>query len=128
MKKNHLIIWIITIIAVIAILTNPNQDRHREVVKSRFNSYILESLKEKNSKTSAQWADAGKTLGNMLGGMFVDQIINNLVSSDNYILFSMTKISWEGKTKTIGFGAFGNVYLIGKIDETLKNGVLDEGK
>lgn len=128
MKKNHLIIGIIVIVGIVAILTNPNQDEHREFVKSRFNSYILESLKDKSSKTNAQWADAGKTLGNMLGGLFVDQIINNLVSSDNYILFSTTKISWEGKTKTIGFGAFGNVYLIGKIDEALKNGVLDEGK
>lgn len=91
MKKNHLIIGIIVIVGIVAILTNPNQDEHREFVKSRFNSYILESLKDKSSKTNAQWADAGKTLGNMLGGLFVDQIINNLVSSDNYILFSTTK-------------------------------------
>ncbi|MBK8442421.1 MAG: hypothetical protein IPL35_02955 [Sphingobacteriales bacterium] len=38
-------------------------------------------------------------------------MIDNSVSTDNYILFSTTKYSLEGETKVVGIGAFGNVFI-----------------
>jgi hypothetical protein len=124
MKKNYLFIIITGAITLIAILTNPNQDRHKEVIKNKLNTYMQESMKQNLTKTDNEWEQAGQALGMMLGGALVDKIIDNLVSTENYILFSTTKISWEGETKIIGIGAFGNVFTTSKLDDTMNEGLL----
>ena len=62
---------------------------------------------------------ASQGIGFMIGAAFSDMIIDNIVSVDDYVLFSTTKVSWEGKTRVIGVGAFGNVFVTGKLDEAL---------
>jgi hypothetical protein len=124
MKKNYLILAIIGGFVFIAILTNPNQDRHKEVIKNKLNIHMQKKLKESLNKSDNEWEQAGQALGLMIGGALVDRIIDNLVSTDNYVLFSTTKISWEGDTKIIGIGAFGNVLITNKFDETINEGLL----
>ncbi|WP_410219564.1 DUF4359 domain-containing protein [Pedobacter sp.] len=125
MKKNYLITIIIGVIALVAILTNPNQDRHKEVIKIKLSSYMQQSIKKNLTETDDKWKNAGQALGIMLGGALVDRIIDNLISTDNYVLFSTTKITWEGKTKVIGIGAFGNVFITNKLDEAMNEGLLE---
>lgn len=72
----------------------------------------------KNSDNGAK--QFGSALGLMLGGVMLDRMIENMVSTDNYVLFSTTKITWEGETKLIGVGLFGNVFISSEIDEALK--------
>ena len=124
MKKSYLFSAIAVLIILIAIFTNPNPDRHKEAVKNKVNSYIQQSMKESMNGTENNNAQAGQALGMMLAGAFIDKIIDNLVSTDNYVLFSTTKITWDGKTEIIGIGAFGNVYLTRKIDEAIDEGLL----
>ncbi len=124
MKKKSVFIAIIALIILIAVFTNPNQDRHKEVIKNKLNSYMQEPIKENLNETDNNTEQAGKALGMMLFGAFIDRVIDNLISTDNYVLFSTTKITWDGKTKIIGIGAFGNVYLTGKLDEMLDEGLL----
>ncbi len=124
MKKKSVFIAIIAVIILIAVFTNPNQDRHKEVIKNKLNSYMQEPIKENLNETDNNTEQAGKALGMMLFGAFIDRVIDNLISTDNYVLFSTTKITWEGKTKIIGIGAFGNVYLTSKLDEMLDEGLL----
>jgi hypothetical protein len=124
MKKNYLVLAIVGVVVLVAILTNPNQDRHKEVIKNKLNSYMQKSMKESLTKTDNEWEQAGQALGMMLVGTLVDRIIDNLVSTDNYVLFSTTKISLEGETKIIGIGAFGNVFITNKLDEAMNEGLL----
>lgn len=124
MKKNYVVLGIIGLIFIIAVITNPNQDRHKEIIKSKLNTYMQKSLKDKHSETNNEWEQAGQALGLMLGGAIIDRIIDNLVSTDNYVLFSTTKITWDGKTKVVGIGAFGNVYLTSQLDDALNEGLL----
>ncbi len=123
MKKNYLLIIIAGVIILFAMLTNPNQDRHKEVIKNKLISYMQKSMKENLTETDNKWEQAGQALGIMLGGIIVDRVIENLVSTDNYVLFSTTKISWEGETKVIGIGVFGNVFVTSKLDETIERGL-----
>lgn len=125
-EKELFIFAIIGAIILVAILTNPNQDRHKEVIKNKLNSYMQKSMKQNLTETDNVWAQAGQALGMMLGGALVDRIIDNLVSTDNYVLFSTTKISWEGETKVIGIGAFGNVFITNKLDEAMNEGFLEK--
>ncbi len=108
MKKNYLRIAIVGVIILVAILTNPNEERHKEVIK---NYYMQKSMKESLTESDNEWKQTGQALGMVLEGVIVDRIIDNLVSTDNYVLFSMTKIRWGGKNKVIGIGAFGNVFV-----------------
>lgn len=85
---------------------------------------MQKSLKNKHSETNNEWEQAGQALGLMLGGAIIDQVINNFVSADNYVLFSTTKITWDGKTKIVGIGVFGNVYLTRQLDDALNEGLL----
>lgn len=126
MKKNYLVLAIVGVIVFVAILTNPNQDRHKEVIKNKLNSYLQKSMKESLTKSDNEWEQAGQALGMMFGGALVDRIIDNLVSTDNFVLFSTTKISWEGETKIIGIGAFGNVFMTSKLDEAMNEGLLKD--
>jgi hypothetical protein len=124
MKKNYLILAIVGLVILVAILTNPNQDRHKEVIKNKLNSFMQKSINESSAKTDNEWEQAGQALGMMLGGALVDKIIDNLISTDNYVLFSTTKISWEGETKIIGIGAFGNVFITNELDQAMNKGLL----
>ncbi len=122
MKTKYTILIIIAIILLVGVLTNPNQERHKEVVKSKLNVILQKAMKDglKNSDSGAE--QLGSALGLMLGGALLDRMIETMVSTDNYVLFSTTKITWEGKSNLIGIGAFGNVFISDKIDEALKGG------
>lgn len=126
MKKNYVFLGIIGLIIIIAVITNPNQDRHKEVIKTKLNTYIQKSMNEKQTETNNKWEQAGQVLGMMISGAIIDPIIDNLVSTDNYVLFSTTKITWDGKTKIVGIGAFGNVFLTSQLNDALNEGLLEK--
>ena len=44
-------------------------------------------------------------------------MIENAITRENYVVFSLTKITYEGKEKSIGYGVFGTVILSEKIEE-----------
>lgn len=118
MKK----MWIITIVSllvIVAVLTNPNKERHLEVLRSEINSAVQKSLSEEPDSPSVEYGDLGDVMGLVVGGLFVNGILNNIVSIDNYVLFSLTRITWEGNSIIIGIGLFGNVFLTDKIDDAI---------
>lgn len=123
MKKGALIFVFIVVLTLIAVLTNPDQNRHKEVLRNRINAYMQHSVVSAQNNTSDEWNDTSNTLAIMLSGVFVDQLLENLISTENYVVFSLTKITWQGETKIIGIGAFGNVYFTKKIDRTLDEGL-----
>ena len=124
MKRIHLTLIVIGIIVLVAVLTNPSQDKHREAIKSKLNAYLQQSMKESLKETDNEWEQAGQALGLMIGGAFVDRIIDNLISTENYVIFSTTKMTWDGQTKVVGIGAFGNVFLTSKVDDALNDSLL----
>jgi len=126
MKRNYTVLIAIGLILLVAVLTNPNQDRHKEVLRAKFNSYMQKSMSERHTESGNEWEQAGQALGMMLGGALIDGIISNLVTTDNYVIFSTTKMTWKGESKVIGVGVFGNVFLTNKIDKALNEGLLTE--
>lgn len=125
MKKNQITIAIISLIILVAVVSNPNQDRHKEVIKNKLITYLQKSIKKGQTGPKDDLEEVGQVLGLMLGGMIVDKILDNFMSTDNYVVFSTTKITWEGETKIIGIGAFGNVFITKELDESLNKGLLE---
>lgn len=126
MKSNHIVLIAIGLILLVAVLTNPNQDRHKEVIRAKFNSHMQKSISEGLTELHNEWELAGQALGMMLGGVLIDGIISNIVTTNNYVIFSTTKMTWKGESKVIGVGVFGNVFLTDKIDKALNEGILFE--
>lgn len=111
MKTKHYVIIGFCLFAIITVLTNPGTEKHKEEVKVKMNAFLK---KEMNKE------DTGSAIGNALAISMINMMVDNMVSSSNYILFSTTNVTVEGKTRTIGIGLLGNVFLSSKINEELK--------
>lgn len=116
MKTKQIVLITVAVILIVAFFTNPNQAAHKEKVKSTITSLYQKQLKE-NQTTSNNGFEA---LGSLLGTSLINTMVENGVSCDNYLLFSITKITYEGQEKSIGYGLLGNVFLSSKIEEAFK--------
>ena len=121
MKSRSLLLVVIGFIVLIAVLTNPNQARHKEVLKNKLSSYVQNSIQEDIGEPDDIWEQAGQGIGLLFGGVIVDKLIDNVLSTNNYVVFSTTKINWGAKSKVIGFGVFGNVFITGELKEVLNS-------
>ena len=126
MKKAYITLAILILIILIAVITNPDQNRHKEVIKNQLITYLQKSIKKDQPEPKDEWEEAGQALGIMLGGMIVEKVLDNFMSTDNYVVFSTTTITWEGKKKIIGIGAFGNVFITKELEEALNKGLLND--
>lgn len=122
MKTKHYVIIALCLFALITALTNPGTEKHKEEVKLKMNSFLEKEINKKNDDQNDQWSRAGSTMGNILAKSMINMMIDNIVSSSDYILFSTTNITFEEKTETIGIGILGNIFLSEKIDEAMNQG------
>jgi len=113
MNKSYLTLIIIVLVLLVAIFTNPDLERHKEILKSEIHAYMQKEIKNNTSEMPEQ------ALGALLGGALIDRMVDSIVSTDNYLVFSTSKITWEGQSRIVGFGVFGNVFITGKVKDAL---------
>ena len=104
MKKNYIISGIIVLVLVLG-FTNPSEQDHKNSVMKTLTKSV------ESTPTTNKWEQLGQNLGMMI----VERFVDNAVKRSNFILFSFTKATYQGETKTIGFGVLGNVFLSEKI-------------
>jgi len=119
MKTKYYVIIAFCLFGFIAALTNPGTEKHKEEVKLKMNAFVEKEVTEKNDNQNEKWSRAGNTMGTILAKSMINIMVDNIVSSSDYIFFSITNISLEGKTKAIGIGVLGNIFLSEKIDEAM---------
>lgn len=119
MKTKQILLFAFVTILLIAIFTNPSQEEHKEKVKETFTAYYQKSLKENQIDSE----NAFSALGSLLGNSLINSIIENAIARENYVFFSLTKITYEGEEKSIGYGVFGNVFLSEKIEEAFNKNI-----
>jgi hypothetical protein len=109
----------IVFIAIALILTNPDRAKHsaavKEILTKEFHKTMTDEIQ--TSKNSYQRANAG--IGLLLGATLIDKIIDGYIDSENFYLFSLTKLNVEGTNRTIGFGILGKVYVSDKLKENI---------
>lgn len=115
MKKSQIIIIAIAALAIIAVISNPSTEDHKQKVKSELKKYMDQSMALEKNNTDG----FASGLASMLGAAFINNIVDNAIASDNYLLFSITKLSHKGEERNIGFGAFGNVWLGKSLQDAL---------
>lgn len=94
-----LIVFNLMLLMILLILyfTNPSVEIHREAVK--------ESLKKEIKDKENPFAEV---FGEILGGYIIDKVI----FSEDYLFFSLTKMTSLNETEIIGFGILGKVYIL----------------
>lgn len=118
MKKLNIILIVFATIILVAVLTNPSSEEHKQAVKSVINQVVQNSISENGSNM--------EKLGILFGSSLAEKLIENSVTRDNYILFSITSITWQGKSKSIGYGLFGNVFLSEKVNKAFDNNEIND--
>ncbi len=119
MSKTATFIFFTLGLFLVLILTNPKEQAHRDAVRSKANTAFQKNLQQ--TQTDGGLEELGKGLGLLFGGLFIDKLVDNCVTSENYFLFSLTKVTIKEKTRTIGFGILGNIFISSEIDKTLKD-------
>ncbi len=119
MNKKIFIGSCIGLAVLILILTNPNQVSHKDAVKLKFNAFMQKTMNEKTSEGEDGGISVTSQLGMMFGSSIIDRLVETTVSCDNYLLFSLTTITFEGESKVLGLGILGNVIISDKVDEEL---------
>lgn len=100
--------FIVIALVGVSFFTNPGLEEHKTVVKQAY----LELLdKEIDSSIVGKGI---KNLGMGLSTVFVEKLVDNRVSRDNYLLFSLTRVMYKGERRLVGMGVFGNVFLFGE--------------
>lgn len=104
-------------ISFVLILTNPDRPKHamavKEILTKEFNKAMTEELRK--SRNNYQATSAG--IGLLLGSSLIDKVIDGYIDSENFYLFSLTKINVGGDNKTIGLGVLGKVFISDKLKE-----------
>ena len=122
MNKGLIPTLIIGFIIVVAAITNPDNSSHKSEIKDLL--YSSANLEEDllNSKNSASgWEMAGTALGYSLGTSLIDKMVDTMVKVDNYVIFSIAKVRYDGKEKAVGYGLFGNVFIYGDLKKNLED-------
>lgn len=97
MKSKYILLALFSLIIITAVITNPKKENHLDKV---FNEFVV----NKN--------DLAKTNSFELMALpFAKNAFGEILSVDNYVLFSVGKIKFNGINEKISIGVFGNVFL-----------------
>ncbi len=110
MSKTRIFALLVIAIILAAILTNPSKEKFETAISSKAEQILRKQL-------DYQHQDAVQLGMTLFGDRLVKDFVNNNVVIENYYLFSLAKIKWQGETTPIGGGAFRQVWLTSKIDE-----------
>lgn len=121
MKKNQFLILLFLIVVGILILTNPDEQKHKDAIKNKLVTAYNKEMSSKLIDSENGLENIGAGLGLMFGENLIDKLVDAFVARDNYVLFSLTTATYKGQTKTIGFGIVENIFLTSKIDEAFNS-------
>ncbi len=118
-KKGLLLLILLLLVVAVAFFTNPDKEAHKEAIIARSNQVIEEIITERNDMvSSAAWQLAGE--------QFLSEFIDSNVTVDNYYLFSIPKVNWDGKSYPMGVGAFEKVYVTKHLNRDVVQPILND--
>lgn len=102
----------------IALITNPDLDRHRFVLHNSLRSSMEAKARQGNLKN--QPSELDNKLGMLLGDAVLEQVLATTLNRRNWGLFSLSQFSVDGSSRTVGFGMFGCVWVSEGFHEALQ--------
>ena len=118
------VLFFILLIGIGAFATNPSSAQHKLILKDKMRELLNTEIEKLKPENESKFSQLGITFGAALGGLIVDKFIDQSVRVDDYYLFSITHVYYEGKKNPVGVGIFGKVILHPDFDKMVKNGLL----
>lgn len=119
MRIRNIILILVAGLLVVAALLNPKLEDHKEALKPQVKAGLAKSLTKNGVRTD-----------NMLFNLVTDGIyesylwkdlVENEVTRDNYIFFSISKCAYLGEQYPVGIGLFGTVYIFPQVEQFVTN-------
>jgi len=122
-SSRNLYLIFLLLLCIGAFATNPSSAEHKLILKDKMRQLLNSEINKLKSENDNEFAQLGATLGAAIGGAFTDKFVEENVIVDDYYLFSITKVRYEGKSNIVGLGIFGKVILHPDMEKTVKNGL-----
>lgn len=107
--KKLLFLVLVVLIGVIAFMTRPDKQAHKEAMMKAVKEYVDEEA------TNKGLGNNGLTrLGKNIVNKAVEAALNNKLKLDDYYLFNTTHVKMGDKQKTLSVGLFGKVITFDK--------------
>ena len=102
-----LIVSILAIVCVFIVmaLTCPKKEQHVEVLSDRFSSILSEHMGQDDDLS---------VLGTIVGSKLAKGFIDLYVTVDDYVLFSVGHIRYDGEDRIASIGALGHIFTASK--------------
>ncbi len=107
-------------LAGVLVFTNPDEAKHKEAFKQAIVNAV--GVEEKASEATegsgleGMIAFAGRSIVMQLA----DAAAYTMLNVDDYVLFSLTRVTFDKETNIIGIGVMGKVYISDEVDANLK--------
>ena len=105
-KSNQYKLILLLGIVIVGAITNPSFEDHKREIKKIVN---------RNMKVESE--NPFEFLGQSLGLKMIEGFLDNVINVNNYILFSIGTIEYQGNEKKITFGTFGNIFTLSKLEK-----------
>lgn len=116
-------LFFILLVCIGAFSTNPSSAEHKFILKDKMRQFLNTEIDKLKSENDNEFAQLGATLGASLGGVLTDKFIDDNVVVDDYYLFSITNVNYDGKKNSVGLGVFGKVILHPDLEKMIKDGL-----
>lgn len=118
-RSGGIFLVIFVVMLLIAYFTNPKEEVHKEMLKIRLMEVLDETMLERQDDVIAYsaWKQAGRQM--------VETFADNYISVDNYFLFSLTRLHWDGESYIAGIGGFRKVYITKQLNSELAEKMID---
>lgn len=102
---------VIAIIALFMVFSNPSRDRHKEALTGLVDKLVIQKIGDKITPKKA-FGKIVKDVAFGIGSSQLEQLIEDRLVVENYLLFSTANIQIEDRNIPIGIGVFGRVVLV----------------
>lgn len=93
---------LVFILLLTMVLTCPKKDQHVEAITNKFASALTENIDSNNAWSS---------LGSLFGKTVAKPILKYTVTVDDYVLFSVGKITLLDESEAVSLGILGHVFV-----------------
>lgn len=109
MKK---VIYLVIVVAVVlvAVVTCPDKQAHRDAVMDEVNTAIGSQLKESTGLGDTELEQGLSLIGSTIASKMIESAFESSFKVNNYFVFSTGELTYDGQSKTVSVGFLGHVF------------------
>jgi hypothetical protein len=107
--KRNIVLIVLGVLLLVAVFTNPSASEHRDVIKTNLVAAVVKTFGTGSDDIISQGLSV---FGQTVAAPIVGEVVDNMTTYHNYLLWSTTTISYDDKDQKTSFGIFGHVFTM----------------